>query len=75
MKDGRVFSGVVAFESADGYIVQTGAVTTVRLATEEIAAQRTGTGSLMPAGLLKDLSPGDVADLYAYLAALGKPRR
>jgi putative membrane-bound dehydrogenase-like protein len=70
MKDGRVFTGVVAFESADGYIVQTGATATARLANEEIEAQWSGKGSLMPSGLLKDLGPRDVADLYAYLKTL-----
>src|SRR5688572_30497871 len=57
MKDGRVFTGVIAFESADGYIVQTGATATVRLANEEIEAQWPGSGSLMPSGLLDGLRP------------------
>jgi putative membrane-bound dehydrogenase-like protein len=69
-KDGRVFTGVVAFESADGYIVQTGATETVRLAEEEIEAHWSGTGSLMPSGLLDGLAPRDVADLYAHLRTL-----
>jgi putative membrane-bound dehydrogenase-like protein len=70
MKDGRVFTGVVAFESADGYIVQTGATATVRLAEGEIEARWPGKGSLMPSGLLDGLGPRDAADLYAHLRAL-----
>jgi putative heme-binding domain-containing protein len=72
MKDGQVYTGIIAFESADGYILQTGATTTVRLNTPDIAASRPGSRSLMPDGLLKDLGTGDLADLYAYLRSLGK---
>ncbi len=69
-KDGAVHTGMVAFMSADGYIVQTGATTTVRLATSDIAAMKPGQRSLMPDGLLTGLKPGEIADLYAYLRTL-----
>ena len=69
-KDGAVHTGMVAFMSADGYIVQTGATTTVRLATSDIAAMKPGTRSLMPDGLLTGLKPAEIADLYAYLRTL-----
>jgi putative membrane-bound dehydrogenase-like protein len=69
-RDGQVFTGIVAFESADGYIVQTGATTTVRINTPDIAGIRPGTLSLMPNDLLKGLKPIDLADLYAYLRSL-----
>ena len=69
-KDGQVHTGIVAFESADGYIVQTGATTTVRINTPDIAGLRAGTASLMPNGLLQGLKPEDVADLYAYLRSI-----
>jgi putative membrane-bound dehydrogenase-like protein len=72
MKDGQSHAGVVMFGSADGVIVQTGATTTVRLATGDIAATRPGTLSLMPNGLLDGLKPGDLSDLYAYLRTLGR---
>ncbi len=74
-KDGQVHTGTVAFESADGYIVQTGATTTVRVSTPDIAAMRPGTLSLMPNDLLKGLTPGDLADLYAHLRTLGMSPR
>ena len=51
-------------------MVQTDATKTVRLAISEIASVAPGDGSLMPAGLLKDLGPGDLADLYAFLENL-----
>jgi putative membrane-bound dehydrogenase-like protein len=70
MKDGNVHTGIVAFESADGFIVQTGATTTVRINTPDVAATRPGALSLMPNGLVDGLKPGDLADLYAYLRTL-----
>ena len=41
------------------------------IAVAEIA-KREMIGSLMPAGLLDDLSPEDLRDLFAYLTGLGK---
>ncbi len=69
-KDGQVFTGIVAFSSADGYIVQTGATTTVRINTSDIAGIRPGALSLMPNDLLKGLKSLDLADLYAYLRSI-----
>ena len=40
VRAGQSYSGIVAFFSADGVILQTGATTTVRLAAEDIAVQR-----------------------------------
>ena len=33
LKDGQVHTGIIAFESADGYILQTGATSTVRISS------------------------------------------
>ena len=72
LKDGQVHTGIIAFESADGYIVQTGATTTVRINTSDVAGMRPSATSLMPEGLLKNLKPEDLADLYVFLRNLGK---
>jgi len=64
------FTGIVAFESADGLIVQTGATTTIRLGTDEILSRRPSTLSLMPGGLLEGLNTSQLADLYQYLKSL-----
>jgi putative heme-binding domain-containing protein len=69
-QDGKRFAGIVVFESADGVIVQLDAVNTVRIDSGNIASRQPGRKSLMPAGLLKDLKPEDLADLYAYLKSL-----
>jgi putative membrane-bound dehydrogenase-like protein len=73
-RDGQAYSGIVAFESADGVILQTGAATTVRVATADMASRQPTTRSLMPDGLLKDLKPDDLADLYSHLQTLKPPR-
>jgi putative membrane-bound dehydrogenase-like protein len=72
-RTGQLVTGIIAFESADGLILQTGATTTVRLATPDIVSRVPSNRSLMPNGLLKDLKPTDLADLYTYLQSL-KPK-
>ncbi|MBM3983887.1 MAG: c-type cytochrome [Planctomycetes bacterium] len=67
---GETHVGIVAFQAADGLILLTGADTSVRVPTEEIAFRRTVARSLMPDGLLKGLRPRDLADLYGYLRTL-----
>jgi putative heme-binding domain-containing protein len=70
MRDGQTHTGLVMFESADGVIVQTGATTTVRLATADIVSRTESNLSLMPSGLLAELKPSALADLYGYLKSL-----
>ena len=72
MRDGQTFNGMVAFESADGVILQTGATTTVRLAENDIVSRQPSALSLMPSGLLSGLRPAELADLYSYLKTLGR---
>ena len=73
-RSGQVYYGIVAFESADGLILQTGAATTVRVATPDLASRSPSTRSLMPDGLLKGLKPEDLANLYSYLQTLKPPK-
>lgn len=73
-RGGQVHFGIVAFESADGVILQTGAATTVRVGTPDIASRSLSLRSLMPNGLLKGLEPVDLADLYSYLQTLKPPK-
>ena len=69
-RNGETYTGLVAFESADGIILQTGATTTARLADSDIVSRQPSTLSLMPNGLLSGLQPLDLADLYRYLRTL-----
>ena len=74
-RDGLTYTGMVAFESADGVILQTGGATTVRLADTDILSREPSHRSLMPNGLLTGLKPLDIADLYAYLKTLSSRGR
>jgi len=65
--DGQVHNGMIVYESVDGLVLRNATNQTLRIETEEIETRRTLNTSLMPTGLLKDLKPEDLADLYAYL--------
>ena len=69
-RQGLVHSGTIAFESVDGLMIQTGATTTVRVASDDVATREPGTKSLMPEQLLAGLSDPEIADLDAYLRSL-----
>jgi putative heme-binding domain-containing protein len=71
--EGKTYQGLVIYEAVDGLLLQT-ATGTVRLAGDQIAARRSSSLSLMPAGLLEPLTDGEVADLYSYLRSLGPAR-
>ena len=70
-KDGKTYSGLVIYESVDGFILRNGTGQTFRIEASQVDEKRKSPVSLMPTGLLKDLSPQDFADLYAYLQSLG----
>lgn len=64
---GKVYSGLIVYESPDATLVQTTPDTTIRIAGDEIISMKKGKVSLMPSGLLNDVSDLDLADLYSYL--------
>jgi putative membrane-bound dehydrogenase-like protein len=74
IRDGSSYTGLVAFESADGVIVRTGLDSTVRLAESDIQSRQPSDFSFMPNGLLRGLSPQEFADLYSYLKTLHPER-
>jgi putative heme-binding domain-containing protein len=67
-KEGKVYTGMIVYEAADGLLLRNGVNQTFRIETRDIESRRSLATSLMPEGLLKDLGDGDLADLYAYLA-------
>jgi putative membrane-bound dehydrogenase-like protein len=70
LRNGEVYTGIVAFESADGWILQTGAGTSVRINSADVVSRIPSNVSLMPAGLLSGLSARELADLYAFMRTL-----
>jgi putative heme-binding domain-containing protein len=71
-KDGRELSGMIAKETATEILLRDAAGQEVSVPVQSIA-RRTGTGSLMPAGLIDGLVPEERLDLIKFLAQLGKP--
>ncbi len=71
-KEGKSFSGMIVYESIDGLLLRNALQQTFRIEANDIEERRLSPVSLMPAGLLKDLTPADYADLYAYVVSLGR---
>ena len=71
---GKVYSGLVVYESVDGLLLRNATNQTFRIEARDVASRTRSPVSLMPNGLLKDLGPRDYADLYAYLRTLGAPK-
>jgi putative membrane-bound dehydrogenase-like protein len=65
--DGRVYNGVIRDETDDAITLQLDAKKTIQLPKSTIEERKQGTVSIMPAGLEKQLSPQDLADLVKYL--------
>lgn len=68
--DGKVYTGLVVYRSVDGLTLRNSNNQTTRIEADEIDFQNKKSTSLMPKGLLKDLSARDLADLNAYLQGL-----
>jgi hypothetical protein len=69
-RDGRLYRGVMIYESPAATLLQTSPDTTVRLRHGEILEVRDSRDSFMPERLLDGLSETEVADLLAFLRTL-----
>jgi putative membrane-bound dehydrogenase-like protein len=67
---GKTYTGLIVYESVDGLLLRDAEHQTWRIEAEEIDERLQQPTSLMPAGLLKDQSPQDLADLNSYLQKL-----
>ena len=65
--DGRVLNGVIRNETSREITLQLDAQKVLRLPTEEIEQRQPGTVSIMPAGLDKQLTAQQLADLVGFL--------
>ncbi len=70
LADGRVLTGIVRDETADAVEIQDADARLVKVAKGDIEARKRSDVSLMPTGLAQGISPGDFADLIAYLETL-----
>ena len=68
-KAGKVFTGLLRKDAADEVIIAVAADRDERIARAEVEEIQPGTVSVMPAGLDRQLTPGELADLIAFLKA------
>lgn len=69
---GKVYSGLVVYEAVDGIMLRNATNQTFRIPPDDVESRHMLSTSLMPTGLLNDLQPRDLADLYAYLSSLNE---
>ena len=69
-RDGRVNVGLLVEESPREIVLRDATGRTVRVPIAEVEDRRRETRSLMPEGLLRDLTSRQAADLLDYLSAL-----
>lgn len=67
MKDGRVLSGVRVSQDAETLVLREASGQEIRVPVAEVEEQARDEVSLMPVGLVADLSQKEMADLLAFL--------
>jgi putative membrane-bound dehydrogenase-like protein len=70
LKNGERVQGLISEESADRIVVETGPDQSQRLRASDVASRQQIRASLMPEGLLNNLSLQQVADLLEFLSTL-----
>ena len=68
-RDGQVFSGLLRKDAPDEVVIALNADREERIARDRVDEMVPGTVSVMPAGLDRQLTPGELADLIAFLKA------
>ena len=72
--DGKNYTGLIIYESVDGFLLRNATGQTFRIETPQVEERRKSPVSLMPAGLLKGMSTQELSDLYAYLKSISEIR-
>jgi putative heme-binding domain-containing protein len=70
MTDGRQFVGFVVSESAKSVLVRDASGLQRELKLSQIESRKIQKQSMMPDGIVNNLTPDDLADLIAYLQSL-----
>jgi putative heme-binding domain-containing protein len=68
--DDEILTGLVIYNAADGVTLQAANGSILRVNQDNIQEKAYSSESIMPAGLLDDQTPQQVADLFAYLGSL-----
>ena len=69
-EDGKIYSGIIIYDSVDGVLIRDSDNKTVRIEKAEIIQRKKVSKSLMPENLLDELDNQGYADLYEYLKSL-----
>ncbi|MBC7966931.1 MAG: hypothetical protein H7Z17_13515, partial [Fuerstia sp.] len=69
-KAGKVYTGLIVYESVDGILLRDAEHKTYRIEAADTESKVLQRNSLMPSGLLKDTQPSDLADLDKYMQGL-----
>lgn len=67
---GQVYTGFVVLESAEAVTIRQSSGVAVEIPKEEIEERKKQENSLMPSGLVNNLTPEQLSDLLAYLTSL-----
>ncbi|MCA9045814.1 MAG: c-type cytochrome, partial [Planctomycetaceae bacterium] len=68
--DGKTYTGFITAELADEIVIRDGEAKEIRLDPEHIEGRKRQDKSMMPEGLVKDLTVTDFASLLDYLQSL-----
>ncbi len=68
--DGRVLTGLIKSDNADGLELEDADGKRTKLAPGDVEDRKLSDVSLMPSGIVEGISPDDFADLIAYLGTL-----
>ena len=68
--DGRVLTGLVKSDNADGIEIQDAEGKRIKIPRADVEDRKTSELSLMPNGIVEGIKPEDFADLIAYLETL-----
>lgn len=74
-KDGRLVQGLLVSRDANAIVIRQPNTADIRFTAKEIAQAEFTTVSIMPEGLLENMQPSEVADLFAHLKSLAPPTR
>ena len=72
-KDGTEYIGTLARETPQELVLRNAAGLEHAIAKSDLSKREQSLSSLMPSGLLENLSESDQLDLFAFLSQLGKP--
>jgi putative membrane-bound dehydrogenase-like protein len=75
LKDGRLLTGVLASDTANAVTLKSAGGRLDVLLRADVEELRFGGKSLMPEGIERDLKPGELSDLMAYLRGQGPTPR